>query len=164
MEECFSQYTQNERESLKRIIRRIYFDRKDIISKGPEKHRNIELCNIFFQNVTKPGFYQDDIATLKDLFLYAEWVINHWKSIEKFVSTEKFKLEYVEPASKAKIAELQKRIEKLMKSEIEVEKIPAPYRKIYESGKTPDKIKLERLTTKNIESALKYVKAIEGVM
>lgn len=164
MEECFNQYSQNEREELKRIIRRIYLDKKEAIDKSPEKHMNIELCNIFFKNVTKPRFYKNDINTLKDIFIYAEWVIHHWKSIARYVSTENLVLEYVEPASKVKIADLQKRIEKLMKSEINVDKIPSQYRKLYESGNTPDKIKIEKLTTKTIESAIKYVKAIEGVM
>lgn len=162
MPEWFTQYSQKQRSYLKIMLRRIYQDNKKEIDRMSGKNRNVELANIFLKYVDKPPFYREDMETLKDIFLYSEWIIEHWKVIESDALKESIQIQYKSKAFIERIDRLRERIEKLKEKKIRIEELPEEYRKMITEGKTPDKIRLEKLNERNLDKVTDYVKKVEG--
>lgn len=161
MEDWFKGYSQTEREYLKRVIRKLYQIKKAEIDKSIQKNKAMTLSNMFMKNVILPKFFREDVETLKDLVLYSEWIINHWRQVSELVGKESTALLYHDEETIRKINLLKSKIRKLEGKEIVPEKLNEKYLKMIQSGKTPDKIRIEKLNKETVDNALKFVEEIE---
>lgn len=164
MNQWFLNYTQEERAHLKQMIRKIYFEKRVDVLQTSQKVRALELSNIFLKYVVKPSFYREDITTIKDVFLYAEWVINHWGEIQDEAAKEEIKIAFLDDKFIEKIKELKIRIERIKGKPVNENLLDTRYKELLKMGKTPDKIKLEKLNKSTIGNAIKYIESIEGAI
>lgn len=155
----FENYEQEERQKIKVIMGILYKAFKSEIDKQEsEIDKIVYLSNIMIKDVHFPKFMKNDMETHRCIIAYTEWLIHHWDKVESH-----FHLQYLEQLLTEKGLQdyLKMRINNLEGRYIDTKKLPTKYATFYNSGRTPGKINIEKVTKKNYAGTNQYIKALE---
>ena len=134
-ENYFNQYEEKQRNIIKKILFKIVGSYKI----ANRKESVEDISNVFLQKVAKPQWFNYNIKTIRDIYLYIKYIDSNWNKYSKYFSENKIRIKkYSEIIDEEKRIELKHIIDEIGDYTVNISLLPAQYKKVYKGQSIKD--------------------------